>query len=518
MAARAIGSLLGDNVDASVDRAGAERSAADGATSRSGLAGVIARLRRPGLSMKLLRLTVLFVMLAEVLIFVPSIAKFRLDWLNERLKASHLASLAAQAVPGGAVPATLRNELLEGAQVRAIAVRRADERLLVLPADGPLVVDRTYNLAELQPAGSASPVALGRRIEAVNDAIMTYFLDGSRFIRIIGHSGMSAAPGRDVIDIVLPVGPLKAAMIQFGLNILALSIVISIITASLIYLVLDRLLVRPIMNIADNVVQFTTNPEDQSRFIKPSGRTDEIGTAEHEIRRMQLELSQVIHQKSRLAALGLAMSKINHDLRNMLANAQLISDRLATLPDPTVQRFAPKLIASLDRAISFCNSTLHYGRAEEESPRRARFHLAPLVHEEGEGLGLPRAQITFVVRIAEDLEIDADGDHLFRIMTNIIRNSIQALEAGEKPRNAITVSAQREGAAVRLSISDDGPGIPTKAREHLFQAFKGSTRKGGTGLGLAIAQELVHAHGGRISLRDTPHGATFDIDIPDPVE
>jgi signal transduction histidine kinase len=467
--------------------------------------------------MKLLRLTVLFVMVAEVLIFVPSIAKFRLDWLNDRLKSAHLASLAAEAVPGGAVPTMLRNELLQGAQVRAIAVRRADERLLVLPADGPLVVDRTYNLAAMQPSGSTSPVALGRRIEAVQDALLTYFLDSSLFIRIIGHSGMSTGPERDIIDIVLPVGPLKAAMIQFGLNILALSIVISIITASLIYLVLDRLLVRPIMNIADNVVHFTTNPEDQSRFIKPSGRTDEIGTAEHEIRRMQMELSQVIHQKSRLAALGLAMSKINHDLRNMLANAQLISDRLATLPDPTVQRFAPKLIASLDRAINFCNSTLHYGRAEEESPMLERLRLAPLARDVGEGLGLPRAQIAFEVQIAQDLEIDADGEHLFRIMTNIIRNSIQALEAVEKARSTIVVSAMREGGAVRLSISDDGPGVPAKAREHLFQAFKGSTRKGGTGLGLAIAQELVHAHGGRISLRDTPRGATFDIEIPDKV-
>ncbi|HRD74616.1 MAG TPA: HAMP domain-containing sensor histidine kinase [Hyphomicrobiaceae bacterium] len=503
-------------MDARVERGGSEDAGAASAVRRGVLAGVVDRLRRPGLSTKLLRLTVLFVMLAEVLIFVPSIAKFRLDWLNDRLKSAHLASLALEAVPGGQVPATLRKELLEGARVRAVAVRRADQRLLVLPADGPIIVDRTYNLAEMQPAGSTSPVVSGRRIEAAYDALITYFLASETYIRIIGHSGMAASPERDVIDVVLPVGPLKSAMIQFGLNILALSIVISIITAGLIFLVLDRLLVRPIMNIADNVVRFAANPEDQQAFIKPSGRNDEIGTAEHEIRRMQQELSQVIHQKSRLAALGLAMSKINHDLRNMLANAQLISDRLTTLPDPTVQQFAPKLIASLDRAINFANSTLHYGRAEEAVPKRERLALKEFAREVGEGLGLPRAQVAFEVEMPDDLVIDADPDQLFRILTNIMRNSIQAIEAEAQVRNRIVIGGRREGPMVTLSIADDGPGVPAKARAHLFQAFQGSTRKGGTGLGLAIVMELVAAHGGRISLRDdVPKGATFDIEIPD---
>ena len=138
------------------------------------------------------------------------------------------------------------------------------------------------------------------------------------------------------------------------------------------------------------MLRFSADPEDQSRIMTPSGRLDEIGVAERELAQMQQELSGLLAQKNRLAQLGLAVSKINHDLRNMLANAQLISDRLVDIPDPTVQRFVPKLIASLDRAISFCNSSLQFGRASEAAPRRDLFRLKPLVEEVADSQGLPR--------------------------------------------------------------------------------------------------------------------------------
>jgi signal transduction histidine kinase len=234
---------------------------------------------------------------------------------------------------------------------------------------------------------------------------------------------------------------------------------------------------------------------------------------------MQRELAHALLQKNRLAQLGLAVSKINHDLRNMLANAQLISDRLAGLKDPTVQRFAPKLIASLDRAINFCNDTLRFGRAEEAEPRRELIPLRPLVDEVGDGLGLPRdGLIGWQVSVADGLRVDADRDHLFRIVSNLARNAAQALETQHRDSGkpgVIMISAVREERRVTIDISDDGPGVPARARERLFQAFQGSARKGGTGLGLAIVAELVAAHGGSVHLLDTAHGAAFRIELPD---
>jgi signal transduction histidine kinase len=309
-------------------------------------------------------------------------------------------------------------------------------------------------------------------------------------------------------------------MVRYGLNILGLSIMISLITAALVYLALSYLLVQPMMRITRNMVNFSQNPEDPERIIAPSGRNDEIGVAERELAHMQRELSQLFLQKNRLAQLGLAVSKINHDLRNMLANAQLISDRLTAIPDATVQRFAPKLIASLDRAINFCNDSLKFGRAEEAAPRRELLRLRAMVDEVADGLGLPRDDaIEWIVEMEDTLRIDADREHLFRVLSNLVRNAVQAIE-GQEPEDRtgfgrITVRAWRDGRRVSLEVRDNGPGVPPKARENLFRAFQGGTRKGGTGLGLAIAAELMAAHGGRLQLLDTDEGAAFLIELPD---
>jgi signal transduction histidine kinase len=251
--------------------------------------------------------------------------------------------------------------------------------------------------------------------------------------------------------------------------------------------------------------------------MMPSGRLDEIGIAERELQSMQQQLASSLAQKNRLAQLGLAVSKINHDLRNMLANAQLISDRLVDIPDPTVQRFAPKLIASLDRAIQFCNSSLQFGRASEDAPRRELMRLKPLVEEVADSQGLPReGTISFVADMDDTLRIDSDRDHLFRVMSNLVRNAVQAIEAVEgKTDGEIRVAGHREGRRVIVDVIDNGTGVPAKAREGLFKAFQGSTKKGGTGLGLVIASELVHAHGGTLTLVEGGEGAHFRIELPD---
>lgn len=465
-----------------------------------------------GLPAKLLLLTAVFVLLAEVFIFLPSISNFRITWLNERLTAAQLATLAAEGFPGGDVPSGLRAEMLRTAQVKAIASRRRGVRRLVLPVDPNMTIDAHYDLRQ-RPQDFWSGMAL--RLEQIGDAIAVFFAPGDRTIRVLGSIGDDPD---DLVEIVMPEAPLKKAMNAYALNILGISILISALSGALVYFALSRLLVRPMMRITRNMVYFRQDPEDSSRIIVPSGRRDEIGTAEHELGEMQRQLSGVLLQKTRLAQLGLAVSKINHDLRGMLANAQLLSDRLTAIPDPTVQRFAPKLIASLDRAINFCNDTLRFGRAEEAAPRRELMPLKPLVEEVGDALGLPReGTIDWELDIDDTLRIDADRDHLFRIVSNLVRNAIDAVEGqrGGELGGKIEVKAWREGRSVFVEVRDNGPGVPPKARAHLFEAFTGSQRKGGTGLGLAIAAEIVGVHGGRLRLVDTDEGAAFRFEIPD---
>jgi signal transduction histidine kinase len=227
----------------------------------------------------------------------------------------------------------------------------------------------------------------------------------------------------------------------------------------------------------------------------------------------------MLHQKNRLAALGLAVSKINHDLRNLLAGAQIFSDQLLNSADPKVQRFAPKLMRSLERAIAFCQSTLSYGAALEPPPERRKLPLEPLIEEVHEALGLGiEVPVRWIVAVEKGMTVDADHDQLFRILVNVSRNAMQALQArgsGDPARDQIRITGRREGTVAVIEVSDTGPGISEKARAHLFEAFQGSTRSGGTGLGLAIAAELAQAHGGDIRLIEGTIGATFRITIPD---
>jgi signal transduction histidine kinase len=264
---------------------------------------------------------------------------------------------------------------------------------------------------------------------------------------------------------------------------------------------------------------FRADPENPNRIIVASRRTDEIGTAERGLADMQHELGTLLQQKNRLAALGLAVSKINHDLRNLLTSAQLFSDRLSVSQDQQVQRFAPKLMRALERAISFCESTLSYGRAQEPPPDRRPIALEPLVNEVRESLELaPDTPIRWISAVERNLEVDADPDQLFRIVLNLARNAVQALEsrdARDPGRDQIRITGRREGAVVEIEVSDTGPGIPEMARVHLFEPFKSSTRSGGSGLGLVISAELVRAHDGEIRLIEGTIGATFRVTIPD---
>lgn len=466
---------------------------------------------RRGLPSKLLLLTAAFVLMAEALIFLPSVANYRVSWLTERLTAAKLAALASEAFQGGEVPSALRADLLRTAQVRAIASRRDGMRRLVLPVEGELTIDSVYDLRNEQ---TSLWTGMATKLGQIRDALGVFFAGDGRIIRVIGESGGDSG---DLIEIVIPEAPLKAAMVRYGLNILGLSIVISLLTAAVVYLALSRLLVKPLTRITRNMLHFSENPEDPERIMKASSRIDEVGVAERELASMQTELASLLAQKNRLAQLGLAVSKINHDLRNMLANAQLISDRLVDVPDPTVQRFVPKLIASLDRAISFCNSSLQFGGATEATPRRELMRLKPLVEEVGDSQGLPRdGQIGFFADMDDTMRIDADRDQLFRVMSNLVRNAMQAIEGVEdQPTGEIHVAAHREGRKVIVDVMDTGPGVPARARENLFKAFQGSTKKGGTGLGLVIASELVQAHGGTLKLVDSANGAHFRIEMPD---
>ncbi|HVI15823.1 MAG TPA: HAMP domain-containing sensor histidine kinase [Pseudolabrys sp.] len=443
-------------------------------------------------------------MVAEILIYVPSVANFRLNWLSDRLAAAHTAALVLDAAPSGMVPESLAKQILNSIGARAVAMKMGNQRRLLAAADMPSEIAQDIDMRERS------------WFRSIMDAFETLLTcKPGDVMRVVGPAPM----GGDFLEIILNEGPLCKAMWTFSINILMLSLAISCITAMLLFFALHYLLVRPMWRITENMIAFRADPENPSRIIAETGRQDEIGTAEEELASMQRELASMLHQQSRLAALGLAVSKINHDLRNLLASAQLFSDQLSTSPDPKVQRFAPKLMHALERAIAFCQSTLSYGGAQEAPPERKTIEVEPLIEEVHEALGLGLdVPIRWIVAVERGLTVEADHDQLFRVLVNLARNAMQALEtrgARDPARDQIRITGRREGSVAVIEVSDTGPGVPEKAQAHLFQAFQGSARSGGTGLGLAIAAELVRAHGGEIRLVPGTIGATFSVSIPD---
>jgi signal transduction histidine kinase len=320
-------------------------------------------------------------------------------------------------------------------------------------------------------------------------------------------------------ELIIPDTALRRAMMIYARNIALLSLLISLITASLVFYAINRIMIRPIREMTRSMLDFARAPEDPGRIIRPEPRGDEIGVAERELSAMQSNLQKTLAAQKHLADLGLAVSKINHDMRNVLASAQLISDRLSRVREPSVQASVPKLVRSLDRAVAYTEGVLAYGRTQEAPPSRRRIRLRQLVEEVRDMLGVePRSGIEFENDVDPGFEIDADPEQLFRVLANLSRNAIQAMagDAGAEVVKRLSVSAMRTGSVSRVTVADTGPGLPAKARENLFAAFRGAARSGGTGLGLAIAQELVRAHGGTIELVESVGGHTvFALTIPD---
>ncbi len=460
------------------------------------------------LSGRLLLLTVLFVMLAEVLIFAPSVASFRESYLQERLERAQIASLALLATPDDMVTPELAKELLRTAEVLNIVLRRDEARELILAMPMQDMVDETYDLRDASAW------------ELLADGLAALAGPADRVIRVIG---VPVRGGGVAIEATMEEGRLREAMIAYGLRVLGLSLVISAITGVLIALALRRFLVRPMTRVIGNMRRFAEDPEDPSRVIAPSSGIAEIAEAEATLARMQTDLRAALRQRARLAAMGEALAKVSHDLRNLLQTAQLLADRLEGSEDPRVARIGPKIIRSLDRAAALCASTLDYGKAEEPAPVIRNVALRALVEEVGDSVFPDRHEeedarraggVRFANAAPEGLTALADPDQLLRVLVNLARNARQAMD-GAGAAGEVRIEAKREGETVVIDVTDQGPGLPEQARANLFTPFKGGARRGGAGLGLAIAAELARANGGRVELaRSTTEGAAFRVHLP----
>jgi signal transduction histidine kinase len=447
-----------------------------------------------GLSARLLVLTVFFVMLSEVLIFVPSVARDRLAYLEDRIDAARLAVFTLEATPDNSVSQALADQLLANVGAHGIAVHEEDATLMIDP-EMPPMPNATFDLR------GVGMFAL------IRDAVMALPRTDNRILRVMDVSPKE--PGVTV-EVLLDERPLRAEMWAFGRQLFGASLVISLITAALVYISMQWLLVAPMRRLTQGMIKFREDPADATRVIKPANRRDELGQAERELAVMQETVRQALTQKERLAALGAAVTRINHDLKNILATMRLLADGIAASAAPELRRVAPGLAAAIDRAVALTSGTLDYTREGAPPLRRSRFALAGLTEEIAEMEFRDGGERLLIEnRIAPSLIAAADRDQLYRVLHNLAQNAAQA------GAHRLTLRAAESETSLLIEVADDGPGLPPKARENLFRPFAGSARPGGTGLGLAIAREVMRAHGGDIALDETTGAGTiFRLSLP----
>jgi signal transduction histidine kinase len=455
-----------------------------------------------GLSARLLLLTVLIVVVANVLILPPYLAAYEEQWLLDRLRAAELATLVEETAPGGVVTDRVRAMLLANAEVVSVALQADGERRLILQAPR---LKRTPYLVDLRRGGPLSWTA----------PLLTLTGDGDRMIRVMARPRFRAG---EFVEIVASDGPLKRALLaQLG-SLMAIAAFTSLMAGAVVYIALSLFLVRPVQRITRSMERFRADPENATSRSVPSGRRDEIGLAERELSRMQMDLRAALVSRARLAALGEAVAKINHDLRNMLTSAQLASERLSGSGDPKVEQALPRLERALDRAVTLASNVLTFGSSAEPAPLKRPTPLRAALDAAADDAGLEPGGIALINRVDAAALAQADPEQLHRILVNLLRNARQAIDgvAARGGRGSIIAEARRGEGATLIALTDDGPGLPERARTNLFQPFAGSARQGGTGLGLAISRELAQGHGGDLTLVSTgPTGTTFEIRLPD---
>lgn len=466
------------------------------------------RLFWRGLSGKLLVLTILFVMLAELLLFIPSAAIFRQNWLEQRISSAQILTLAAQGVENFKSSEALDNQFMADTAITAVMYKHDGMSELVVGM--PPSTDQVISVDMREP----------HRLPDFGATARVYFGSGEGYLRLIANP---ATVGGEQLDVLIAQMALKEALVTYCHRIIALSALIAVFTGLLIYLSLSAIIVRPVQRLAEALSQFRQDPERRAGNITMSNRRDEIGSLEREFVNMKSDIRGALKQKDRLATLGLAVAKINHDLRNVLSTAQLISDRLATDNEERVRAMGERLVRAVDRGVQLCAATLSFSKSNADVPKPRHIKLATLLGEAAaDAMGAGANYVNWINDVPTQMSIEADPDHIYRIFNNLFRNALSAMQAEHgsalKPAQNQTSILPRlrvdakeisheGGAHIIIRVLDNGPGLSQAAQASLFKPFTGSA-KGGTGLGLTISRELARAQGGDLRLESSSAAGT----------
>ena len=459
------------------------------------------RVRRylGGLPGQMLALSIGVVIGADALLWGPSLGNFHDSWLRTRVDAAQIAALAVEAAPGDQVADRLERELLANAEVKVVTLHRAHGRVLTLTSSLP--TDARIRTVDLRGP---------RMLASIGDGLSMLWAPSPRYVRAFAHPRFESG---SFIEVVLNEASMKRGLVRHARRAFLETLVVSLLVGALVYAALLLVVVRRIRRLTSAIEAFGRHPEDATIAIAPPRGDDELGRAEQALARMGEEVRGALRQRERLAGLGAAVAKIAHDLRNSLATAQLVSERLAGSDDPKVRQSAPRLERAIARAASLAEAALRFGKADEPRPALSSVNVHAAL-EEGASDALAAFPAVHWINVADvTTAVRADPDSLHRILVNLLRNAAQVLR--DHPDGRIDVTARALDGNVAIDIADNGPGVSCEIRDALFQPFATAQRDSGVGLGLAIARELARAQGGDVTLASSDAGGSrFRVTLP----
>lgn len=448
------------------------------------------------LSARVLWLTVSVILLVELATLMPSLGRERDAWLWARVTQAHLAAFSAAQTSDGTLDDATRRALLQLSNTESIKLIEPGQKILLLQPDRPLAANRTIHL------GAETLFYSTWRAD------MDMLGLGSKLLEVIAPSPLQQ---NTTLDIIVNGDDLATSLRTYAAHVAVLSVITALVTGLLVFAVLDHLLVRPMRIMTASIVGFRQDPEQDGQSDLAwlaQRRDDEISRAARELKVMQDEMRAALWRNARLAAVGTAVAKISHDLRNILSSALLVADRLQETSDPTAKRAARTLIPAVERAVQLVSRTVDFAREGPPAITRSAVVVRDLVDEAALVIRPDDVGVAIENLVPGNLVLPLDRAQIYRVLVNLMRN---AVEAGA---DRITLSVECENGITRMKVSDNGPGLPLRVQDNLFKPFTGSGRHGGTGLGLAIARDLIRAHGGDLVLAQTgPRGTVFVMEL-----
>jgi signal transduction histidine kinase len=408
----------------------------------------------------MLWLTIGIVLTTEALAFAPGVARERQRWIADKFAQADLAILLVSGSPGGEVDAQTREALLRRAGVNEIHLIDSGKQLVGV---GPQT-----------PPGDLAKIDLRREswFAGVARALATLTSDGTGVMSIADQSPFTVGTA---LELVVPETGLKETLWRFTVYYAVLSLLIASINGAMVYFALVFFLVAPMRRITHSIRAFRSDPE-RVRPLDPRGVTmlpdDEMAFASREIAAMQSALSMVLGRNARLVSVGTSVAKIGHDLRNVLAPALLMSERLETHPDPTVRRAGEVIMGSVERASELVGQTLKFVRESPAPLAAVRFPLAPLVEEAFSTVGVSTG-CRMRHEVGQDLHVNADPNQILRVLVNLIRNAAEAGShnlivrlAGEAYARPAASQVAIDGRWRRLAGFGAGDAVPAVHPKH----------------------------------------------------